>query len=150
VEVEYTQESDGSLLAHKIDAQNDDGPTGDEEMIKFTGTVESISDELWVVGGMSFVVAPFTDIEDNPQLGDMVEVKYFVRSDGSLQAVKIDAEHDSSSERNRSGGDRRDSSDDDQQRWTKDGGSRKADGSYRNGGGSHDYDHEDDRDEGDD
>lgn len=147
VEVEYVLQPDGSLLALKIDAENDDGPTGDEEVIEFNGLVESITEDLWIVGGMSFVVAPFTELEGDPQLGDMVEVEYAVRSDGSFQAFKIDAEDDDGSDDD-SSKNREQKNKDDQQRWTRSGGGNRED--HSDNDRDRDADRDEDREDGDD
>jgi len=144
VEVEYVLQSDGSLLALKIDAENDDGPTGDEEVIEFNGLVESVAEDLWVIGGMSFVVAPFTEFEGDPELGDLVEVEYAVRSNGSFQAYKIDAEDDDGSEAD-SGDNRDQKSKEDQDQWTRNGGGNRKDDSNSNR--DRDEDRDEDRDD---
>ena len=45
---------------------------------------------VWVVGGQSVQVNGGTDVRDNPQIGDNVEVRALRYADGSLVAYRID------------------------------------------------------------
>lgn len=101
VKVEGMLSTDGTIMAREIklvtgeakEPQDDDmDDDHDDEEFKFSGVVESISDTLWVIGGMSFVVDSSTKIEGSPQVGDMVKVEAYQQGDGSYLAHEIEAE----------------------------------------------------------
>ncbi len=58
--------------------------------VRFTGTVQSISSSSWTVGGKIVQITSFTEIKDNPQVGDVVEVRALQQSNGSLVAERIE------------------------------------------------------------
>jgi hypothetical protein len=60
----------------------------DEE--RFEGIVQSINGGIWVVGGVTVITTGSTDIRDNPQVGDNVEVRGFPQTDGSWIATRIE------------------------------------------------------------
>lgn len=68
----------------------DSTPTGfDEEEIEFTGLVESIGDTTWQIGGQTVLVTAETEIRDDPQVGDVVEVRARRDAQGTLIATRI-------------------------------------------------------------
>jgi len=100
---EGTLQADGSLLARQIqpaemngsgdgDSQggDDNGMSGEDSKIEFSGVVESISAGLWVVAGKSVIVTADTEINGSPQVGDYVKVEAYAAS-GSLTASEIKA-----------------------------------------------------------
>jgi outer membrane biosynthesis protein TonB len=56
-----------------------------------TGRLESISGDKWTVGGIVIRVTGDTDLENDPQIGDMVQVTGKQRADGEIIATKIRA-----------------------------------------------------------
>ncbi|MHB8818272.1 MAG: DUF5666 domain-containing protein, partial [Bellilinea sp.] len=117
VKVEGLLNADGTYLAHEIKLavdpskeSEDDKDDDDDEEFKFTGQVESISDTLWVIGGMSFIIDTSTKIEGSPVVGDVVKIEAFVQNDGTYLAHEIELEdHDDDVD-----DDRDDDQDDDQ------------------------------------
>jgi len=96
-------QADGSLLAREIrpadenssgggDQSGDDNgmSSGDGNKVEFSGTVESISAGLWVIGGKSVTVNAQTEISGSPKVGETVKVEAF-RSNGALTASEIKA-----------------------------------------------------------
>jgi len=59
---------------------------------EFKGTVSAINGSVWTINGKMVTVDGSTKIEDNPMVGDFVEVKVTVQSDGTLLALKIEKE----------------------------------------------------------
>lgn len=99
VKVEGLLNADGTYLAYEIKPavdpykeSEDDKDDDEDEEFKFTGQVESISASLWEIGGMSFIVDAFTEIEGSPVVGDMVKVEAFVQNDGTYLAHEIELE----------------------------------------------------------
>ncbi len=89
----YTQ-ADGSLLAHEIErtdyASDDDSGQYEGQKVKFTGTVESMDGNQWVVDGKTITVDTNTRIKGSIQVGDTVKVEAYVQADGSLLAHEIE------------------------------------------------------------
>ncbi len=57
---------------------------------EFTGTVESIQDEVWVVSMQEVRVNIHTELEAGIVVGDLVEVEGFISTDGFLVAREIE------------------------------------------------------------
>lgn len=55
----------------------------------FRGTVESIGDAVWIVSGRSVSVPGGAQVDPGVVVGDMVEVRGAIRSEGSLVAARI-------------------------------------------------------------
>jgi hypothetical protein len=64
--------------------------TDEPDEQRFEGLVESINGGIWVVGGVTVITDGATDIRDNPQVGDNVEVRGFPQLDGSWIATRIE------------------------------------------------------------
>lgn len=64
--------------------------TDEPDEQRFEGIVESINGGIWVVGGVTVITTGSTDIRDNPQVGDNVEVRGFPQTDGSWIATRIE------------------------------------------------------------
>lgn len=72
----------------------DSTPAGfGEDEIEFTGLVESIGDTTWQVGGQTVLVTAETEIRDDPQVGDVVEVRARRDTQGVLTATRIRLEN---------------------------------------------------------
>jgi hypothetical protein len=61
---------------------------GEEE--EFTGLVESISANVWRIGGQDVTITPATEISGSPQVGQMVKVKAVRDRSGALVARHIE------------------------------------------------------------
>ncbi len=159
VKVEAYIQADGSLLAKEIE-RSDDGdatPSPTEEpyygKMEFTGTVESMDGDTWVVNGQTIIVTG-AKIKGDIQVGDTVKVEAYIQADGSLLADEIeltsgDDSHDASSDDSSSD----DASDDDSSYQDDDHDDDDSpDGSNDNSpndnspGGDHDDDDDDDED----
>jgi hypothetical protein len=97
VEVNALQAADGTLTAVQIKRAESGGDTeedGSEDHsgseFEFSGRVESISSSRWIIDGRVVAIDSQTEINGSPEVGDQVKVKVFTKSDGSLQAVKIE------------------------------------------------------------
>lgn len=107
VKVEGLLNADGTVLAHEIkpafapNGRPDDKNKGDddheEDEIKMIGSVESISDTLWIVAGTGFLVDDSTKIEGDPAIGDTVKVEATIQTDGTYLAKEIELEDDEDS-----------------------------------------------------
>jgi hypothetical protein len=60
--------------------------------VRFTGVVEAIGPQSWQVGGRVVGLNAATEIRDNPQLGQTVEVRALRAADGTLTALRIEPE----------------------------------------------------------
>lgn len=96
VEVRANRLNDGTLLATKIKLEDN---FNDE--VDLSGVIEEIGDHVLTVNGFSFIVTDSTVILDNNnqmisfaslQVGDLVEIRADVASDGSLITTKIKIE----------------------------------------------------------
>lgn len=81
VEVTGQLQSDGAVLAESIRTRQ----------IEFSGWVEAVNDQSWVVDGLTIKVTGRTQWIGNPGIQDRVKVGAFVLADGSLQAFYIQA-----------------------------------------------------------
>jgi hypothetical protein len=71
-------------------AAAEDKNIGEEQNEKsITGTVTSILSDTWTIGGVAVRIDTSTEIDDNPQVGDNVEVRANRQPDGSLIATRI-------------------------------------------------------------
>jgi len=61
----------------------------DKEILCFSGTVDSISETEWVIGGQSVLVNAETIIGDGLEVGSLVEVRFTVKEDESWLALEI-------------------------------------------------------------
>ncbi|MBN1372209.1 MAG: FecR domain-containing protein [Anaerolineaceae bacterium] len=76
--------ADGSLVADWIQLVS-----GDKVMAHFSGLVESIGAESWVVGGKTVMIDSNTEIEAGLAIGDPVEVGFVVVESGDWLALEI-------------------------------------------------------------
>jgi hypothetical protein len=64
------------------------------EDIEFTGQVQSINGNSWVIGGKTVMVDGDTDLEGDPQVGDSVQVTGEQTWDGTIYAEEIEVEEE--------------------------------------------------------
>ncbi len=76
--------ADGSLVADWIQLANND-----KEMAHFTGLVELIGTESWVIGGKTVMIDSNTEIEAGLAIGNPVEVGFVVLESGDWLALEI-------------------------------------------------------------
>lgn len=81
VKVKAQTQNDGTLLAREIELYYD--------KVKFTGIVESIGGDSWVIGGYTVAVDANTQIDGGIVVGDLVKVEARLLTDNSLLATKI-------------------------------------------------------------
>lgn len=84
VRVQFSTQSDGSLLAIKI--QNEMAQD------RFSGTIQSISAGSWVIGGRTFKVNAATRLDDGLIAGAKARVEFVTLADGSMLATEIETD----------------------------------------------------------
>jgi len=100
VEVEGTRNADASIAAKEIKVRSGQGgcmaPGQDRDEVEFRGVVQSIASvsgiDRWAISGRVVNVMPATKIEPTgrrPGVGDCVDVKGELRSDGYVWAERI-------------------------------------------------------------
>lgn len=80
---------DGSLLARQIYRV-----TPDSAPFEFTGVVQTIGEESWLISGIVVTVNGRTEIKNDPAVGDVVRVEGQITPDGTWLAREIKAEED--------------------------------------------------------
>lgn len=88
VTVSATWQADGNLWANWIRVERPAGAAG--EVIEFTGLIERIEPQRWVVGGVEVCILPDTVIEGQPKVGVLARVRARWQADG-WQALAIAA-----------------------------------------------------------
>lgn len=83
--VEFTSMPDGSMLAIEIETDEDDDN-------HFSGTIESMSADNWVIGGRTFQVNAATVLDNGLAIGVPVRVEFITLEDGSLLATEIETD----------------------------------------------------------
>ncbi len=86
---------DGVLTAREIEPAHFNDMDDDDE---FIGVVEAIEGNTWTISGQLFTVTAETEIEDDVQLGDMVEVEFETDSDGNIFVEEIELADDDDSD----------------------------------------------------
>lgn len=81
-QVEFITMSDGTMVATEIKAN----------LMRFSGTVESISSSAWVIGGRTFKIDSSTRLDDDLTVGADARVRFVEMADGSMVAIRIDEE----------------------------------------------------------
>jgi hypothetical protein len=131
----------------EVDDQDDDDQGQDENQddSEFSGTVEQISADAWVVSGVTVLVTSETEIEDGISVGDAVKVEGTPNPDGTMTAHEIQADEDSvgGSDDSGSGSDDSWSGSDDGSSGSDDGSSGSDDGSSGSDDGSSGSDDDD-------
>ncbi len=89
VEVRADRAADGTLTATRIKTE-DDAEADDER--EFRGIVSAIGDSSWTIGELVVLVNASTEIDGNPEVGDLVEVRADRAPDGTLTATRIHKE----------------------------------------------------------
>jgi hypothetical protein len=93
VKVEAVVLADGSYLARKIELVMPKEPK--REKVHFSGSVESMDGDVWVIGGQAVRVDGGTRLKGDIQVGVSVKVKAVRLADGSLLAEEIERDdHD--------------------------------------------------------
>jgi len=72
----------------------DDDSDDDLEEVEFSGLVEAMGEFTWIIDGITVNIGPETDIEDDVEVGDFVEVESEIQADGSLLALEIELDDD--------------------------------------------------------
>jgi hypothetical protein len=96
VKVEAILQADQTYLAKEIDLVGKPEVTktpGINKELEITGTVESITGDVWVVKGTTFTVDAKTEIEHPVVVGDMVKVEAILQADQTYLAKEIDLVH---------------------------------------------------------
>jgi len=90
VEVRGFLQSDGSVLATRIEVEDDDG---DEDEVEFKGRIQRIESDMWVVGGFTVLITNTTVITGaTPQVGLLAEVKGIRVGPRIVRATEIEVE----------------------------------------------------------
>lgn len=76
---------DGTRIADRFDYA-----VNDKEKLRFTGVIESMGTDHWVISGIPVKVNAETEIEGTPQVGDIVHVAFVILEDGSWLAKEIE------------------------------------------------------------
>ena len=85
--------ADDTRVADAIWVTSDDA-TADAERFEFTGAVEDIGAEAWVIAGVEVAVDAETEIEDGIGGGDLVKVEGVITEDGVWLATEIKLQED--------------------------------------------------------
>lgn len=82
-------QADGSLLAQQIQHL-----APDSALFEFTGVVQSMAEESWLISGIEVAVDGRTEFKNDPTVGDVVRVEGQITPDGIWLAREIKAEDD--------------------------------------------------------
>lgn len=85
--VNGVKRSDRTLVAHEIVVLS--GPEYVPLPREFSGAIESISKERWVVAGREVIIVAETTIEGQPEVGAVAHVQALQQADGRLVARRI-------------------------------------------------------------
>ncbi len=149
VKVHARLQSDGSLWAREIEREQERDRDRDREgdEIEFSGTVESMDADAWVVGGQTVKITAQTEIKDAIEVGDFVRVHAHVEDDGSLVAREIELEggddagdngNDNENHNGNDNGNANDNGDDNGNANDNDNGNANDNGNEDNGNGNDD------------
>ncbi|MET0619791.1 MAG: DUF5666 domain-containing protein [Thermoanaerobaculia bacterium] len=89
VEVRADRAADGTLTATRIKTEDEDDVDDERE---FRGIVSAIGESSWTIGELVVLVNGATEIDGNPEIGDLVEVRADRAPDGTLTATRIHKE----------------------------------------------------------
>jgi len=96
VKVEALLTAEGMFTAHEIHPANDASSSSESDSdddsgveMEFTGVVESISADTWVVGGQTFIITAKTKVHGNIVVGDTVKVEAYGDLSGAVTASEI-------------------------------------------------------------
>ena len=90
VEVKGILQSDGSILAVKVEGEGKD-PHKAKSEAKIRGTVTQVSDVAIVVNGVTVALSVLTELEGDLQVGQFVEVEARLQEDGTLVAKEVES-----------------------------------------------------------
>ncbi|TLN19056.1 FecR domain-containing protein, partial [bacterium] len=76
---------DGARIADSITLVNNE----QNPRLTFSGTIETISDGLWVISGQPVVITPDTMLQAGLAVGDVVEVRFYIADNGDWVAEEI-------------------------------------------------------------
>ena len=88
--VDAIKRPDGSLVADSIVVLR--GPERPPQPKEFSGIIESIAPDRWVIAGREVIITPGTSIEGSPEIGAVAHVKAEQHADGKLVAKRISVE----------------------------------------------------------
>jgi uncharacterized Zn ribbon protein len=86
-EQEQEMEQEAEQARINEDANGSTYRHGDE--VDFIGTVEVMSETVWVVDGLKIVLTDETKLEKSFLVGDIVKIHFVVQEDGTLVAISI-------------------------------------------------------------
>lgn len=86
-EVEALVAADGALTAKEIKLA--EGEHIEADKLVFTGIVEQITPDRWMVSGQAVIITTTTEIKGTVAVGDNVQVEGTLEGDGSLTAMEI-------------------------------------------------------------
>lgn len=80
-----------------IDDDSDDDTIDDSDEVEmedahFSWELESMSDDVYVVDGVEFIVDDATELDESLDVGDIVDVEYVEQEDGSFLALEIETD----------------------------------------------------------
>jgi hypothetical protein len=96
VKIHFNTNPDGTLAAAEIEKAGDNQAHNSVENgqnsngTEFTGVVESINSDNWVIAGKTFAVTSQTEIKGAIAIGDPVKVHVFTASDGTMTVSEIE------------------------------------------------------------
>ncbi len=85
---DLNHDSDDDDLNHDSDDDLDDD-SDDFEQVGFSGQVEVMGEFTWVIDGIAVTIGPKTDLADDIEVGDSVNVEADTQEDGTLLALEI-------------------------------------------------------------
>lgn len=85
-----TEEGEEEADQEEEKEEEDDEEGEDGEEVSFTGQIEAMAADNWVIGGRTVHLTSDTEIDDDLQIGDEAEVRAQRQEDGSLLAEKIE------------------------------------------------------------
>jgi hypothetical protein len=89
-------QADGTLLAQHIQQLDQDA----ELPFEFTGIVQTIADDAWLISGLAVQVNGRTEIKEDPEVGDVVQVEGYILLDGTWLAEEIRGRDDDENQSN--------------------------------------------------
>ncbi len=76
---------DGARVADSISLVNEE----QKPRLTFSGTIETISDGLWIISGQPVVITPDTMLQAGLIVGDVVEVRFYIADNSDWVAEEI-------------------------------------------------------------
>ncbi len=88
VEIKFRTDDEGRMIAQSVEFSDDD--SDDDAEVEFSGIVESLSSDVWVIGGQTVLVTLSTEIKGDISEGDSVKVHASPDDAGALVAREIE------------------------------------------------------------